>query len=106
MSHRQWHLDAVRKRTRDRRAPQKPDWKIATEDADDAYIDGFNRRMAKQAHLLILSGSKADWLLEWMKEPFKAPKQAVTVLDTELNLSISGEKPKLTRKREWVVGHE
>lgn len=106
IKHRQWHIDAVRKRTRNQRPHQKPDWAIATGDADDSFIDSLNRRMAKQAHLLVFSGTRPEWLLEWMKEPLKAAKQAVTVLDTELNLSTHGEKPKMTRKREWVVGHE
>ena len=106
IKHRQWHINAARKRTRNQRPAQKPDWKIATGDADDSFIESLNRKMAKQAHLLVFSGGKAEWLLEWMKEPLKAAKQAVTVLDTELNLSIHREKPKMTRKREWVVGHE
>lgn len=106
IKHRQWHINAARKRTRNQRPSQKPDWKIAICDADDSFIDGLNRRMAKHAHLLVFSGSKEEWLLEWMKEPLKAAKQAVTVLDTELNLTVHGEKPKMTRKREWVVGHE
>jgi hypothetical protein len=88
------------------RQKTKDFWTIGIGDADDTFVESINHRMAKQAHLLVFTGRRQEWLGEWMKEPLKAAKQAVTVLDTELNLSIHGEKPKMTRKREWVVGHE
>ncbi|MGC2546811.1 MAG: DUF4238 domain-containing protein [Silvibacterium sp.] len=108
IKHKQWHLDAVRKRTSKRMPRQKTKdfWTIGIGDADDTFVESINHRMAKQAHLLVFTGRRQEWLGKWMKEPLKAAKQAVTVLDTELNLSIHGEKPKMTRKREWVVGHE
>ena len=109
IKHRQWLVDAVRKKSR--RGGLEPkkntDWTIGTGDADDAFVDSFNRKMAKQAHLLVFSGSAQGWLTEWMKEPLKAEKRAVNVLDTEEHLSVLGEKkPRLTRKREWVTSNE
>lgn len=62
--------------------------------------------MAKQAHLWVFSGREQGWLKDWMKEPLKPAKRAVTILDTELLMSAHKEKPRLTRKREWIVGQE
>jgi len=109
IKHHQWQLEAIRRKSR--KGSPKPekntDWTIATGDADDAFVDDFNRKMAKQAHLLVFSGSAQGWLTEWMKEPLKPGKRAINVLDTEEHLSVLGEKkPRLTRKREWVTSNE
>ena len=73
--------------------------------ATDDFVESINRLQANQAHLWVFSGIKREWLTEWMKEPLRAPKRAVTVLDTKLNMSTHNQLPKLTRKREWVVGY-
>lgn len=109
IKHRQWLVDAVRKRPL--RGGLRPkvntEWTIATGDADDSFVNTFNRRMAKQAHLLVFSGRTQGWLTEWMKNPIKTEKRAVKVLDTEERLKVLGEKnPRLTRKREWVTSPE
>jgi hypothetical protein len=109
IKHRQWLLDAVRKKTR-RGGPKlkkDTDWTIRTDEADDTFVNSFNQKMAKQAHLLVFSGTSQGWLTEWMKEPLKPEMRAVKILDTVEHLRVIGEKKaRLTRKREWVVSHE
>ena len=106
IKHHQWLVDAVRKKRR--RSSLKPkvntEWTIDTGDANDAFVNTFNLRMAKQAHLLVFSGRPQGWLTEWTKDPIKPDKSAVKVLDTEERLRVFGEKkPRLTRKQEWVT---
>ena len=78
-----WLPDAVRKRHRNdnSRVKKRGDTKIKALDADDAFVQTVNTTMAKQAHLWVFSGREQVWLKDWMKEPLKPAKRAVTVLD-------------------------
>jgi hypothetical protein len=107
LKHRNWLVDAVRKRSCNeparRRKPANP--VIAVLPADDAIVDSLNVLQANHAHLWVFSGCGQGWLSDWAQAPLKEPKQAAKVLDTEENISTHGQPAQLTRKREFVVSH-
>jgi hypothetical protein len=108
MKHYNWLLDEIRKRRPNEIKPRRkaPSQEIANLQVEDEFVELSNRTHANQAHLLVFSGRKQDWLCDWMHEPLKSPKRAVAVSDTELNLSTHRQPAKMTRKREFIIQDE
>ena len=74
LKHRNWLVDAVRKRSRNeparRRKPANP--VIAVLQADDAFVDSLNALQANHAHLWVFSGGCGqNWLSDWSGAPRK-----------------------------------
>ena len=105
LKHRNWLVDAVRKRSRNeparRRKPANP--VIAVLQADGGFVDSLNALQANHAHLWVFSRAGQNWLSDWAQAPLKEAKQAAKALDTERYINTHGQPARPTRTRKFIV---
>ena len=106
MKHRNWMVDAVRKRSPNgkRRIRQSKYLDIKTYQADGAEVRRFNEQHVDQSHFWVFTGTNQEWILARMQKTSKGPKQKKVVADVQIDARSKSAQPMHKTEFSWGPG--